>query len=82
MRTAHTYKAESRSVAEARHYLAHELDGVAIKLECYVIKKNNCVYDLSYSAPPDRFAQGVSEFVRFVKGFAVLGGESTLRAVP
>ena len=30
MRTAHTYKAESRSVAEARHYLAHELDGVAI----------------------------------------------------
>ena len=30
MRMARTFEAESRSVADARHYVAHALDGVAI----------------------------------------------------
>ncbi|MCC7541812.1 MAG: hypothetical protein IT379_36675 [Deltaproteobacteria bacterium] len=52
-----------RTVVRAR------LDGVPRAMTLYVMKKNGCVYDLLYAAPPDRYAEGASEFESFVRGF-------------
>lgn len=52
-----------RTVVRAR------LDGVPRQLTLYVMKKNGCVYDLLYAAPPERFAEGAEEFEAFVRGF-------------
>jgi hypothetical protein len=47
-----------------------KLDGVPMTLEIYVMKRNGCIFDLSYAAPPDAFARGSADFQRFVDGFA------------
>ena len=47
-----------------------KLDGVPMTLELYVMKRNGCIFDLSYAAPPDAFARGAGDFQRFVDGFA------------
>ncbi len=55
---------------EARHVvLRARLDGVPRALELYVMKKDGCVFDLGYVAPPDRFEQGRPRFEAFVRGF-------------
>ena len=42
---------------EALHTLmTAKLDGVPMQYDLYVMKKDGCVYDLVYVAPPDRFA--------------------------
>ena len=46
------------------------LDGVPVVLDLYVLKRNGCIFDLSYAAPPGDFARGVADFARFVDGFA------------
>jgi hypothetical protein len=54
---------------EALHtLLAAKLDGVAMHYDIYVTKKDGCVEDLVYVAPPDRFASGASDFERFALG--------------
>jgi hypothetical protein len=45
------------------------LDGVPIMMDLYVMKKDGCVYDLGFVAPPSRFAQGAQAFDQFVHGF-------------
>lgn len=52
--------------------LLAKLDGVPKKFDVWVLKKDGCVYDFYYIAPPDRFAQGVAEFDRFVQSFATV----------
>jgi hypothetical protein len=52
------------SVVEAR------LDGVPVVLELFVLKRNGCVFDLSYAAPPESRPEGEPDFERFVAGFA------------
>jgi hypothetical protein len=47
-----------------------KLDGVPMTLDLYVLKRNGCIFDLSYAAPPDAFARGEDDFARFVDGFA------------
>ena len=47
-----------------------KLDGVPMTLELYVMKRNGCIFDLSYAAPPDAFVRGAGDFQRFVDGFA------------
>ena len=47
-----------------------KLDGVPMSLELLVMKRNGCIFDLSYAAPPDRFARGSDDFAQFVHGFA------------
>jgi hypothetical protein len=47
-----------------------KLDGVPMTLDLYVLKRNGCIFDLSYAAPPDAFARGLDDFRRFVDGFA------------
>jgi len=55
---------------EALHsVVAARLDGVPIVLDLYVLKKNGCVFDLSFVAPPETRALGAADFARFVAGF-------------
>ncbi len=54
---------------EALHtVLRAKLDGVPMQYDLYVMKKDGCVYDIVYVAPPDRFAQGEAAFERFARG--------------
>jgi hypothetical protein len=54
---------------EALHTLLRaKLDGVPMQYDIYVMKKNGCVYDLVYVAPPERFAQGAPAFEAFARG--------------
>lgn len=54
---------------EAMHTLLRaKLDGVPMQYDIYVMKKNGCVYDLVYVAPPDRFSQGATAFEAFARG--------------
>ena len=47
-----------------------KLDGVPLVLDLYVLKRNGCIFDLSYVAPPDRYEDGGVDFGDFVAGFA------------
>jgi hypothetical protein len=54
---------------EALHtQMRAKLDGVPMQYDIYVMKKDGCVYDLVYVAPPDRFAEGSADFERFARG--------------
>lgn len=54
---------------EALHTLLRaKLDGVPMQYDLYVMKKDGCVYDFVYVAPPGRFAEGAAEFERFAVG--------------
>jgi hypothetical protein len=46
-----------------------KLDGVPMLYDIYVLKKDGCVYDFVYVAPPERGDDGVAAFERFVEGF-------------
>ncbi len=55
---------------EAMHtVLSAKLDGVPMRYDVWVLKKDGCVYDLLYLAPEDRFAQGYATFEQLVSGF-------------
>lgn len=47
-----------------------ELDGVAMLIDVYVIKKDGCVYDLSLLASETTHPIAVETFQRFVAGFS------------
>jgi hypothetical protein len=47
-----------------------KLDGVPMTLDLYVMKRDGCIFDLSYAAPPAAFTRGSDDFGRFVDGFA------------
>lgn len=56
---------------EAMHtVLRAKLDGVPMSYDVYVMKKDGCVYDLVYVAPPDHF-DGAA-FEQFATGFRTL----------
>ncbi len=55
-----------------RTVVTAKLDGVPMKFEIFVLKKDGCVYDFAYMAAPPRFARGAEEFERFVSGFATM----------
>jgi hypothetical protein len=58
---------------EAMHtVLLAKLDGVPKKFDVWVMKKDGCVYDFFYIAPPARFEAGLPEFRRFLKGFSTV----------
>ncbi len=60
---------------EAMHTIVHaKLDGVPVALSIYVLKKDGCVYDLVWVAPPGRFDAGLEGFDAFVAGFGSAGG--------
>jgi len=53
-----------------RSVVTAKLDGVPMKFDIWVLKKDGCVYDFAYMAPPPHFAGGAPEFERFVRGFS------------
>jgi hypothetical protein len=54
---------------EALHTLMRaKLDGVPMQYDIYVMKKDGCVYDLVYVAPPDHYTYGAADFERFARG--------------
>ena len=55
-----------------RTVLTAKLDGVPMKFDVWVLKKDGCVYDLAFMAAPPRFARGASEFEHFVRAFATV----------
>jgi hypothetical protein len=60
---------------EALHtVLRAKLDGVLMTYDVYVLKKDGCVYDFIYVAPPGRADAGLPAFERFVAGFRTGGG--------
>jgi hypothetical protein len=61
---------------EAQHTLMRaKLDGVPMQFDIFVMKKDGCVYDLVYVAPPDRFGAGAGDFERFALGLRATSGE-------
>ena len=46
------------------------LDGVPIALELVVLKKDGCLFDLTYVAVPDAFDSHTGEFEKVVEGFS------------
>jgi hypothetical protein len=58
--------------AALRSEVAARLDGVPVRLTTYVLKKDGCVYDLVYAAPPDRFGGRSADFERFVAQFSTV----------
>ena len=66
------YREAISELREARHVVVRaRLDGVPRTIELYVMKKDGCVYDLGYVAPPDRYESGRGAFDAFVRGFHV-----------
>lgn len=58
---------------EAMHtILLAKLDGVPKKFDVWVLKKDGCVFDFIYLAPPEAFDRGVKEFQSFTRGFSTL----------
>jgi hypothetical protein len=55
-----------------RSVVTAKLDGVPMKFETWVLKKDGCVYDMAFMAAPLRFDRGAEEFERFVRGFATV----------
>ena len=52
--------------------LEAKLDGVVMHYDVFVLKKDACVYDLVYVAPPSHFDGGRAEFDGFARGFHTL----------
>jgi len=47
------------------------LDGVKVAVGSVVTKKNDCLYDILFIAPPSNFEQGWVDFERLIAGFQV-----------
>lgn len=61
---------------EAMHtVLDAKLDGVPMRYDVWVLKKDGCVYDLLYLAPPDRFDKGQASFRALVRGFRTVSSD-------
>lgn len=52
-----------------RTEITAKLDGVPRRFVTWVLKKDKCVYDLTYIAPTDTFASGVGAFDQWASGF-------------
>jgi hypothetical protein len=45
---------------------------VPLRYDAWVLKKDDCIYDLLYFNDPQRFDAGLSDFRRIVAGFATV----------
>ena len=52
--------------------LTGKLDGHPVKVAAYTLVKNYCTYDLSYSADPKHFDEGLPAFHELARKFRVL----------
>lgn len=49
------------------------LDGVPVELELTLLKKDGCVYDMVYTSPAGRFADGIEAYRSLVSSFRTVG---------
>ena len=56
-----------------------KLDGAPLVLDLYVLKKDDCLYDLVYLAPPATAAHGAADFARLVDGFDPVPAQTVAR---
>lgn len=56
-----------------------KLDGAPLVLDLYVMKKDECLYDLVYLAPPATAPRGAPDFARLVAGFDTVEGQTVAR---
>ncbi len=64
---------------EAMHTLLRaKLDGVPMQYDIFVMKKDGCLYDVVYVAPPARFAEGAPDFERFSRGMRALSSPTAI----
>lgn len=57
---------------EALHTILDvKLDGVPLTLDLFVMKRDGCIFDLSFAAPVARYPEGKADFDRFVHGFVL-----------
>lgn len=47
------------------------IDGVSLRMAVVVLKKNACIYDFVYFAPPGHFAEGARDFENYYKSLKV-----------
>lgn len=67
---------------EAMHtVLRAKLDGVPMQYDIFVMKKDGCVYDLVYVAPPSHFPSGSGDFERFAAGLRTLSMSSAAEGI-
>lgn len=59
--------------AALRTHLDASIDGVARELELLVLKRDGCVYDMSYIAPPSSFQASLPVFRSLVESFEAMG---------
>lgn len=58
---------------EALHtVLVAKLDGVSLRYDAWVLKKDGCIYDLLHFAPPASSEAGLPAFRELVRGFATV----------
>jgi hypothetical protein len=71
-----TFRVEETTTLDgrgARHVVVDlELDGVPMTIAIYLVRKDGCVYDLTFIAARDRFEQSRATFAAFAQAFAVL----------
>lgn len=71
--TEQQLRAQSHQPVDGREALRSrygaKLDGVPVELLLVVLKKDGCVYDFSYIAPPALFERHAADFDRLVSGF-------------
>ncbi len=51
-----------------------QLDGVPVMVDVVVLKKDSCIFDLTYTANPNDYKTGVPDFENFYKGFRYHSG--------
>lgn len=56
-----------------RTTLKASLDGVPVKIETIVVKKDWCLFDFYLVSPPENFAQAIPDFENFFRGFQYAG---------
>lgn len=45
------------------------IDGVPMEMDVVVMKKDFCLYDFAYFAPPETFRRGIDDFEGYLDGF-------------
>jgi hypothetical protein len=62
---------------EAQHtVLEAKLDGVPLRYDAWVLKKDGCIYDLLHFAPPASSEAGLPAFRELVRGFATVSSDA------
>jgi hypothetical protein len=58
---------DGREALRSRH--TAKLDGVPVELELVVLKKDGCVFDFTYVAPPGQAEARMADFDALLAGF-------------